>query len=169
VVNPVIRPETPSDVTAIHTLTVAAFLRAPHTDHTEQFILAALRSAGALTVSLVAELSGGIIGHVAASPVSVSDGSRGWYGLGPISVGPKFQRQGVGGLLMHAAIRALRNIGAEGCVLLGDPTYYARFGFKHESALVLPDVPAEYFQALLFGSVLPCGVVSYHEAFRAQG
>lgn len=71
--------------------------------------------------------------------------------------------------MMHEAIRALRNIGAEGCVLLGDPAYYARFGFKPEPALILPNVPAGYLQALLFGSVLPSGIVLYHEAFDAQG
>ncbi|HEX7988901.1 MAG TPA: N-acetyltransferase, partial [Stenotrophomonas sp.] len=50
-----IRPETPADIAAIDAVTVAAFLEAPHTDHTEQFIVAALRRSGQLTVSLVAE------------------------------------------------------------------------------------------------------------------
>lgn len=167
--SPVIRQESPSDVAAIHAVTVAAFLDAPHTDHTEQFIVDALRKAGALTISLVAEEAGEVTGHVAISPVSVSDGSAGWYGLGPISVRPELQGRGIGSLLMQAALRLLRERGAAGCVLLGDPAYYSRFGFKPEAGLVLPDVPQEYFQALPFGESLPHGVVTYHEAFSARG
>lgn len=78
----VIRQELPSDVAAIHAVTVAAFSNAPHTDHTEQYIVDALRKAGVLTVSLVAERAGDVVGHVAGSPVSISDGSAGWYGAG---------------------------------------------------------------------------------------
>lgn len=133
--SPVTRQESPSDVAAIHTVTVAAFLNAPHTDHTEQFIVDALRRAGALTISLVAEEAGEVAGHVAVSPVSVSDGSAGWYGLGPISVRPELQGRGIGSLLMQAALRLLRERGATGCVLLGDPAYYSRFGFKLEAGL----------------------------------
>lgn len=166
--NLLIRPETALDVTAIHALTVAAFLDAPHTDHTEQFVVDALRRAGALSISLVAEQDGVILGHVAVSPVSLSDGSTGWYGLGPISVDPKAQGRGIGSLLMREALAQLEKLGAAGCVLLGDPNYYARFGFRPDPALVLPDVPPEYFQALPFGSSLARGVVTYHAAFGAQ-
>jgi putative acetyltransferase len=66
----------------------------------------------------------------------------------------------------QAALRVVRERGAAGCVLLGDPAYYSRFGFKPESGLVLPDVPPEYFQALPFGASLLCGVVTYHEGSR---
>lgn len=167
--DPVVRQEFPSDVAAIHAVTVAAFLSAPHSDHTEHFIVESLRNAGVLTISLVAELGGDVVGHVAVSPVSISDGSVGWYGLGPISVSPALQGQGIGSLLMHAALRLLREKGAEGCVLLGNPAYYSRFGFKPEPALVLPDVPPEYFQALPLGASLPRGIVTYHAAFSARG
>ncbi len=166
--NTVIRQESPSDVAAIHAVTVAAFLNAPHTAHTEQFIVDALRKAGALAISFVAEEAGEVVGHVAVSPVSISDGSAGWYGLGPISVRPELQRKGIGSLLMQAALRLLRERGAAGCVLVGDPLYYSRFGFKPESVLVLPDVPPEYFQALPFDPSLPRGVVTFHEAFSAR-
>lgn len=167
--NPVIRQESPSDAAAIHAVTAAAFLNAPHTAQTEQFIVEALRKAGALTISLVAEQGEEVVGHVALSPVSISDGSTGWYGLGPISVKPELQGKGIGSLLMQAALRLLRERGASGCVLVGDPSYYARFGFKPEPSLVLPDVPPEYFQALSFGPSLPRGVVTFHEAFSARG
>jgi putative acetyltransferase len=166
---PIIRPETPSDVAAIHIVTVAAFLHAPHTDHTEQFIVDALRNAGALSISLVVEDGGVVVGHVAVSPVSISDGSTGWFGLGPISVSPELQGRGIGSLLMQGVLRLLRERGAAGCVLLGDPAYYSRFGFKPEAGLVLPEVAMEYFQALPFGPSLPPGGVTFHEAFSARG
>lgn len=165
----VIREESPADLAAIHDVTIVAFLDAPHAAHTEQFIVDALRKAGALSISLVAEQAGEVVGHVALSPVSISDGSAHWYGLGPISVRPELQGKGIGSLLMNVAIGVLRERGAAGCVLVGDPAYYSRFGFKPESSLVLPDVPPEYFQALLLGQSLPRGVVTFHEAFGARG
>lgn len=164
-----IRKETPADITAIEAVTVAAFLNAPHTDHTEQFIVDALRRSGQLSVSLVAESNGAVIGHVAVSPVTISDGASGWYGLGPISVAPEHQGQGVGAQLMQQALAALRALGAAGCVVLGDPNYYARFGFNAEPSLVLPGVPPEYFQVISFGGPLPSGTVAYHASFAAQG
>lgn len=166
---PTVRPEAAADAAAIHDLTVAAFREAPHTSHTEQFIVRELRAAGALSLSLVAEDDGVVVGHVALSPVSISDGSRGWFGLGPISVRPDRQGRGVGTRLMHGALQALREQGAAGCVLLGDPAYYGRFGFRAEPGLVLPGVPPEYFQAITFGPSLPNGEVSYHAAFDARG
>src|SRR3990167_9069046 len=96
-----IRPETPADAAAIATLTTAAFLNAPHPSHTEAFIVNALRRAGALSASLVAEQGGELVGHVATSPVGVSDGTPGWHGLGPISVLPVYQGQGIGSALMQ--------------------------------------------------------------------
>lgn len=165
----IIRPEKPSDVAAIHALTEAAFLNTPHTSHTEQFIVDALRHAGALSISLVAEEGGTVVGHVAVSPVSISDGSRGYFGLGPISVSPERQGQGIGSLLMQSALRLLRERGAAGCVLLGYPEFYHRFGFKPEAELILPGARAENFQVVSFGSTVSRGVVTYHEAFRARG
>ncbi|MCT9810833.1 N-acetyltransferase [Acidovorax sp. Be4] len=164
-----IRNETAADVEAIDAVTTAAFLTAPHSDHTEQFIVKALRKAGKLAVSLVAEADGKVVGHVAVSPVSISDGAVGWYGLGPISVLPEHQGQGIGGRLMNAALQALRERGAAGCVVLGEPGYYGRFGFQVEPRLVLAGVPAGYFQAVSFGEAMLCGVVTYEESFRARG
>jgi putative acetyltransferase len=164
-----IRPETAADAPAIHALTEAAFRNAAHTSRTEQHIVDALRAAGKLSVSLVAEAAGTLIGHVAVSPVAISDGASGWYGLGPISVTPGHQGQGVGSRLMREALRLLRERGAAGCVLLGEPGYYGRFGFRAEPSVVLPEVPPEYFQVLVFHGELPRGSVAYHAAFDAQG
>lgn len=162
-----IRPEAPADSAAIEHVTVAAFKNAPHTAHTEQFIVNALRRAGMLTVSLVAEDGGTVVGHVAISPVSISSGASGWYGLGPISVLPERQGQSIGARLMNAGMAALKDLGAAGCVLLGDPAFYSRFGFQPQPGLVLPGVPPEYFQALRFHGDWPVGTVTYHDAFNA--
>jgi putative acetyltransferase len=162
-----VREEIAADVSGIEAVTISAFLNAPHTSHTEQHIVSALRKAGRL-VSLVAELNGKIIGHVAVSPVCISDGTSAWFGLGPISVTPEHQRCGVGSSLMREALRLLRERGAAGCVLLGEPKYYSRFGFQVDPNLILPDVPPGYFQSLSFGSSRPHGTVSYHEAFNAR-
>lgn len=163
-----IRSERPSDVDAITRVTCQAFAHAQHSSHTEHFIINALRRARQLSVSLVAEDGGQIIGHVAVSPVSISSGATGWHGLGPISVMPERQRQGVGSLLMQHALAALQQAGATGCVLLGDPAYYGRFGFAPVAQLVLPDVPPEYFQAISFTGHWPTGIVRYHAAFDAS-
>lgn len=162
-----LRKEQEGDIEEIHALTIAAFLNAPHTSHTEQFIVKQLRDAGALAISIVAEVPVRIVGHVALSPVEISDGCTGWYGLGPISVAPELQGRGIGSQLTREAERELRNIRANGCVLLGDPEYYRRFGFKPMAGLILPDVPPEYFQALHLNGTLPQGVVTYHKAFSA--
>ncbi|WP_256327264.1 GNAT family N-acetyltransferase [Variovorax sp. EL159] len=165
-----IREERAGDAAAIECVTVAAFADAAHTSHTEQFIVNALRRAGQLTVSLVAQVGEDeeIVGHVAVSPVSISpSGAVGWYGLGPISVVPGRQGQGVGAALMKAALERLRQAGAAGCVVLGEPAYYGRFGFVARPGLVLPGVPAEYFQAVCFGGAWPEGDVQYHDAFNA--
>ncbi|MGB4075433.1 GNAT family N-acetyltransferase [Pseudomonas sp.] len=166
--NITLRNESPADIEQIHSVTEQAFLDAPHTDHTEQFIVKALRDAGALTVSLVAEHASAVIGHVAISPVRIGDGAANWYGLGPISVLPAYQDKGVGAQLMEAALAAVAAKGAAGCVVLGDPGYYSRFGFTVVDGLVLPGVPAEYFQALAFTGGFAQGEVSYHQAFSAQ-
>lgn len=163
-----VRSETPSDHAAIEAVTKAAFVAAPHTDHNEQFIVAALRAAGALTLSLVAEMNAAVIAHVAVSPVQISDGTEGWFGLGPISVMPALQGRGIGSSLMHEALQRLAAQGASGCVVLGEPAYYRRFGFDNDPGLVLPQVPAEYFMALPFGTRRPRGVVTYHPAFSAR-
>ena len=164
-----IRREAPSDVATIERVTVEAFRTADHSNRTEQFIIRALRASGHLAVSLVAESDGAVVGHAAASPVTLSSGAPGWYGLGPVSVLPARQRQGIGSRLVRHVLSALQAAGAAGCVVLGEPHYYARFGFRPEPSLSLPGVPAEYFQALAFRGTLPAGLVAYHDAFSAQG
>lgn len=163
-----IRKEAPSDIAAIEAVTVAAFLDAAHASHTEQFIVGALRDSGQLAVSLVADDDGAVIGHVALSPVAISGGAVRWYGLGPLSVAPAHQGRGIGTWLVEQALAELRALGASGCVVLGDPAYYARFGFRAEPALVLPGVAPEYFQAIAFDGPPASGTVAYHASFTAR-
>lgn len=166
-----LRHETQNNIAAIEAVTVAAFVDAPHTRHTEQFIERALRAANELTLSIVAEEQGQIIGHVALSPVTITDGcgrqAEGWYGLGPISVLPQRQGQGIGSRLMEQALSELRTIQAAGCVLLSDPAYYARFGFQAHAGLQLPGVPPGYFMALALHGPVSEGVAQYSDAFHA--
>jgi len=91
----VIRDEIKADVAVISEVTTAAFETMEISNHTEQFIIEALRSAEALTLSLVAEVDGRVVGHIAFSPVIISDGTVNWYGLGPVSVLPEYQRRGI--------------------------------------------------------------------------
>lgn len=163
-----IRPETPSDESAIEQVTRRAFLSHPHSHQTEQFIVRALRQDRALAVSLVAEEAGRVVGHIALSLVTISDGATGWYGLGPISVEPGLQGRGIGRALMEGGLAELKRIGANGCVLVGDPAFYARFGFANNPALVLEGVPPEFFLALRLGAASARGSVRFHPAFQAQ-
>ncbi|MBD9419535.1 N-acetyltransferase [Achromobacter sp. ACM04] len=161
-----ILPETPDDREAIFTLTQAAFKDNPHSQQTEGYITNALREAGALTLSLVARVDGRVAGHVAFSPVTISDGSADWYGLGPVAVLPELQGRGIGAALIRDGLARLKALGAAGCVVMGDPAYYTRFGFAQTPALTYPGVPPEYFMAQVYTGAAH-GDVSYHQAFEA--
>ena len=163
-----IRSETASDVQVIGEITRIAFEKLAVSQHTEQFIIKALRAAGALSVSLVAEIDGRVVGHVAFSPVTISDGNARWYGLGPVSVLPQYQRRGIGSALIREGLSRLKARGGKGCALVGDPAFYQRLGFRNLPALTLEGVPQEYFLALPFDEDTPKGAVTFHRAFSAR-
>ncbi|MEL6738038.1 MAG: N-acetyltransferase [Pseudomonadota bacterium] len=156
-----IRPEAPGDESTIFTLTQSAFAGMEFSGGTEGYIVDKLREDGDLALSLVALDRLRIVGHIAISPVTISDGASGWYGLGPVSVAPEMQRAGIGGMLIRRAIDQMRERGAKGIVLLGSTEYYPRFGFRHEPQLSYPGPPPEYFQCLLLDGDLPSGNVAY--------
>lgn len=164
-----IRSETESDAYAIGNVTAAAFRTLEVSSHTEQFIIEALRAAKALSLSLVAETNGEVVGHIAFSPVTMSDGTPGWYGLGPVSVLPAYQRQGIGKALIREGLSRLRAMNAQGCCLVGHPDYYRQFGFRNPPGLVVDGVPPEVFFALPFGRHCPQGAAVFHEGFKADG
>ena len=164
-----IRSETDADRDAIRDVTVAAFNTLEISNHTEQFIIAELRAARSLTLSLVAELHGRVVGHIAFSPVTITDGTGAWYGLGPLSVLPEYQRQGIGKALVEEGLSRLKALNARGCCLVGHPDYYRKFGFENAPGLVVEGVPPEVFLVLSFDGHIPQGTVTFHQAFKADG
>ena len=166
-----VRDETAADLAAIAAVQQAAFRDHPFSRHDEAQIVARLRERGALTLSLVAATpdSGEILGHIAFSPVRIAGQDGGWFGLGPVAVQPAAQRRGLGSALIEAGLARLRERGAAGCVLLGDPAYYRRFGFAQQAGLQLPGVPASHFMALRLDAAKPwpAGTVCYDAAFGA--
>lgn len=163
-----VRPEAPGDEDAIRDVTLAAFAGHPHSDQTEHLIVERLRRAGKLALSLVAEEGGAIAGHVAFSPVRIGLASEGWHGLAPLSVAPARQNRGIGSRLVREGLSRLRAAGSAGCVVLGEPTYYGRFGFAPDPAITLQGPPAEYFQALAFGPERPEGETRFDDAFAVD-
>ncbi|MBO0904007.1 GNAT family N-acetyltransferase [Jiella sonneratiae] len=162
-----LRPEAREDEDGIRALVAAAFAQAPHGGGTEGAIVDGLRAAGALALSLVAvDEDGGLLGHIAFSAVSVGSGENGWYGLGPVAVWPQLQRRGIGTALVSDGLRRLKERGAKGCVLLGDPAFYSRFGFESDPALTYRGLPSEYVQRLVFIPPAPRGEITYHAAFE---
>ncbi|UFN47264.1 N-acetyltransferase [Roseomonas sp. OT10] len=166
-----LRDERQEDAAAIAVLVAAAFDGAPHASGAEAALVGALRRAGALTLSLVAESGGALVGllvgHVAFSPVRIGGAASNWHGLGPVAVRPDRQRGGIGTALVRAGLERLRALGSGGCVVLGDPGFYGRLGFRPDPRLWLEGVPPEYFQALAFSAGTPEGAVTYHPAFDA--
>lgn len=163
-----IRPEKASDAPIIARVIGRAFSGDVHSVGNEYAIVRNLRATDALSVSLVAEVNDQVRGYIAASPVCVGGVASSWYGLGPVAVDPSVQRQGIGVALVNGALGCLRSTGAAGCVVLGAPGYYRRFGFRVSPGLFYKSAPAEYFMAIAFGAVIPQGEVTYHVAFNGE-
>lgn len=164
----IVQSESPENIQDIRDLITLAFTGAEHSDGSEASIVDGLRADGALSVSIVAINADEVVGHVAFSQVSIEGVGAGFYGLGPLAVHPSYQRGGIGTKLVRAGLLRLQSLSAAGCVVLGDPDYYSRFGFKCDPALRFPDVPEEYFQCLDFSSAPRYGVVMYHKAFYGK-
>ena len=164
-----IRPERSDDIDAIDRLVHAAFLdhpqHAPGAPPTEHNIVKNLRAAQALALSLVAEEDGAIVGHIALSEVLIDGADAGWHGGGPLAVLPSHQRRGIGAALVRQAVAEMRERGARGVVLVGDPADSGRFAFTPEPGLVLEGVPPEYVLALTLAPPTPAGTVRFHPAF----
>ena len=161
-----IRAEQASDIEPIRRVVTAAFAGVVESNQKESLLVDELRECGALRVSLVAEIKGQVVGHVAFSPVTVDGILCDWFGLGPLAVLPAYQRSGIGSRLVDNGLELLGDIGARGCVVLGEPDYYGRFGFVARDALILENVPAQIFLAKSFTGEYPCGKIQYHRAFE---
>lgn len=160
-----IRPERPDDHGVIGDLITAAFAGKPYADGDEADLLAALRREHALTLSLVAELRGEVVGQAAFSPARATDGARDWYALGPVAVLPAHQGTGIGSRLIRAGLESITGLGADGCILVGDPAYYTRFGFGVSPENAPVGQPADYFMVKVLGGRRPDGPISFHEVF----
>ncbi len=163
-----IRKETRADFEAITDVTTRAFNNVPVSRLTEPYIIRELRKTGAMTLSLVAEVDKKVIGHIAFSPVEISDGAKDWYGLGPVSVLPELQKQGIGKALIHIGIAMLKETGAKGIALVGDPSYYTKFGFKNNPQLIHEGISQEYFMVMPLSDEIPQGTVTFHEAYLTE-
>ncbi|MEM7192182.1 MAG: N-acetyltransferase [Pseudomonadota bacterium] len=161
----VVRPETPADQNLIDDLITAAFRTGSHSNHNEAQIVRALRCDGDLTLSLVAERAGGVVGHVAFSPVTIAGEAGRWFGLGPLAVRPDQQGQGAGTALVKDGLAELVRQDADGCVVLGDPKFYGRFGFAASRALSYGGAPWSFVQYLAFDAPAPSGEIAYARGF----
>lgn len=165
-----IRDEQASDALPIRRVIERAFGQRSEAD-----LVDALRRGDALTVSMVAEAGGEIVGHIAFSPVTIraGDATHEALGLAPLAVIPEQQRRGIGAALVRAGLDAGRARGHRVAVLVGDPAYYQRFGFATASGFGLEcaiPVPVEVFLVaeLSPGALAGCsGVVSYRPEFDA--
>ena len=82
---------------------------------------------------------------------------------------PEYQKQGIGKSLIKKGLSSLKQLGGQGCALVGDPNYYKRFGFKNIPELVHEGVPQEVFLVLPFNEKVPQGTIEFHESFLATG
>lgn len=161
-----IRLETAEDTGAIRDTIRAAFAAKSHLQHRESDVVDKLRASNNLTLSLVAERSDTIVGHIAISPVQIQDAEN-WFGLGPVAVHPNSRKQGIGSELVKTALERLKEQEACGCVVLGRPDFYTRFGFSQDHSLRFEGAPRKFFMALPMKGPLPECKVKYHEAFDA--
>jgi putative acetyltransferase len=161
----IVRTETTHDHDVIHYITSLAFAAGSHLNGMEALIIRQLRKKGDLKLSFVAEGNGEIVGHIAFSPVAIGGRHDGWFGLGPVAVHPDMQRRGVGTALITHGLAKLQAVGANGCTLLGNPTFYRRFGFQSDGKLVFRSLPARLVQRLVFAGDAPAGELTYAPAF----
>lgn len=162
-----IREERAADAAVVDALIAEAFRGRPYSSGTEPAIMAELRRNGAASLSLVAQEGGAVVGQVVFSPATLNGRETGWQCLGPVAVRPDRQRRGIGSALIRTGLERLRAAGAAGCLLVGDPGYYRRFGFRGSPGLTAPGVPAANLLALPFGRELATGSVGFHPAFSA--
>ncbi len=160
-----IRPEVEADGRVIREITVVAFEHMPYAEGDEHELIDTLRAESRLYLSLVAEVEGQVVGHIAFSRAKASDKSGDWFALGPVSVLPSFQKKGIGSTLIETGLAKLANEGAAGCILTGDPDYYTRFGFVLAPELAPLGEPIVFFQVKLIDGTMPSGKIHFDPAF----
>ncbi|MDG2048755.1 MAG: N-acetyltransferase [Myxococcota bacterium] len=160
-----IRSEQAGDEPAVYKVTADAFRGRPYAGGNEQDLLNRLREIGQLALSLVAMDGERLVGQITFSPATLSDGSEPWFALGPVSVAPECQSQGIGSQLIRAGLDEISAQGALGCVLTGNPAYYQRFGFALAPDNVPKEESREFFQLKLLNSETAEGLFAFDAAF----
>ena len=160
-----VRPEAEGDAARIGAVVSAAFADAPHADGDEAALVERLRAGGDLALSLVAEDEEGMIGHIGFSPLTVGGESNGWMQLAPLAVVTHWRGEGVARSLIVRGIAELRERGAQGIGVLGEPALYEKFGFGPASGMILPADQQPFYRALALDGDLPRGEVRYADAF----
>jgi putative acetyltransferase len=161
----VIRHETTHDADAIYRLTLAAFEPMWFSDGSEAALVGQLRKDGDLTISLVAEIDGVIVGQITFSPVTINGNHDNWFGLGPVSVRQDMQKQGVARALVERGLTLLRERGAKGCALTGNPDIYSRLGFESDGELLYGALDPQFVQRIVFSGAPPVGELKFAPAF----
>jgi putative acetyltransferase len=163
-----IRAEEKGDCAAVHALNASAF-ETP----AEANLVDALRTHAQPVVSLVAEDSGSLVGHIFFSPVSLlGHAPLRIMGLAPMAVMPRLQRKGIGSALVRAGLDRCKELGFGAVVVLGHPQYYPRFGFLPSTRFGIRceyEAPEGAFMVVELQSGLLRGVsgtIKYHAAFR---
>jgi len=164
-----IRAETLEDIDAVWHINEQAFGRPAEAD-----LVNALRDAGALTLSLVADLEGQLVGHIAFSPMAIEQHPEPSkvIGLAPVAVLPDYQRQGIGYQLCRAGLDICKQEGWDIAIVLGHPDYYPRVGFERAAPHGIFcgfEVPEEAYMVMELqpGKLkLYKGKTAYHPAFE---
>ncbi len=160
-----IRPERADDDNAIYQLTRIAFEPMFFSDGSEAPLVTQLRKDGDLTISLVAEKDREIVGHIAFSPATINGRHDGWFGLGPVSVHPNAQKQGIARSLIETGLAMLEESGATGCVLTGNPDIYSRLGFQSDGNLGYGTLDRQFILWIVFSGPTPVGELKFAPAF----
>jgi putative acetyltransferase len=159
-----IRPEETKDIEQVQEIVRAAF-----TTDAESKLVDVLRANGKAILSLVAVDHDQILGHILFSPVSTVPPSEAkGIGLAPVAVRPDVQSQGIGSGLIREGLHRCSELGFDYCVVLGDPKYYARFGFEKASNFDLQNeygVDDEFMVINFSAHRLPRGLVGYASEF----
>lgn len=161
-----VRKEGSNEARTIFDLAQQAFSSMPYSNGSEGPIIDGLRQDGDLTLSLVADDGGVIVGHIAFSPVWINGKHDDWFGLGPVAVSPERQKQGIGRMLIQEGLHQMRHLGAHGCLLVGAPALYQRFGFVSEGQLTYGSLDRELIQHMVFHGSPPQGDVTFAPAFE---
>jgi len=141
----------------------------------EGLLVDALRACCDEIVSLVAERNGEIAGHIFFSPVILKrEDEPNWVGmgLGPMSVLPADQNQGIGSQLVQDGLDRMKAAGWPFVVVLGHPEFYPRFGFERASKYRVRcpwEVPDEVFMIAVFDATrqIGGGTAYYRDEFGA--